>query len=172
MERFEVIRGLVKQVAADGGLVTLAARHFENIEPVGENGFKGSHGIMSTLEGRYTERGKLEIVVVNERPDFDDPAAMEAAMDNRKKWTTFLDEATGYDSKKRGKQAKAWLKKASKAKSAVAGAKHLMTMAKNLSDEKREQAGLLIAEIEEALEDDDNTRAAGRGEKLTKLFGS
>ena len=45
-----------------------------------------------------------------------------------------------------------------------------MGMTHNLSDEVRVQAEDLIAEIEAALEDKDNTRAAGRGEKLNKLL--
>ena len=60
--------------------------------------------------------------------------------------------------------------KASKAKSAVSAARHFMGMTPNLSDEVRVQAEDLIAEIEAALEDKDNTRAAGRGEKLNKLL--
>ncbi len=45
-----------------------------------------------------------------------------------------------------------------------------MKMSKNVSDEKKSQAEELIAEIETALEEGENTRAAGRGEKLDKLF--
>ena len=36
MERFEVKRGLVKQVTADGGLAALASKHFETVEADGE----------------------------------------------------------------------------------------------------------------------------------------
>ena len=45
-----------------------------------------------------------------------------------------------------------------------------MRMSQNLSDDVKAQAEDLIAEIEAALEDNDNTRAAGRGEKLNKLL--
>ena len=45
-----------------------------------------------------------------------------------------------------------------------------MGMSQNLSDDVKAQAEDLIAEIEAALEDNDNTRAAGRGEKLNKLL--
>jgi len=170
MERFEVKRGVVKQVTAEGGLAALAGRHFDNIDDKGENSFEGSHGIMSMVRAEYTTDGKLQVEVVNERPDFDDANAMAAAMDTRKRWTSFLDEATGYDAKKRGDKAKEWVKKATKAKSAVAASKHLMSMAKNLSDEKREAAQDLIDEIETALSEGENTRAAGRADKLTKLL--
>ena len=108
--------------------------------------------------------------VVNDRPNFDDRDAMKAAQDDRRKFTTFLDIATGYTSKQRGDKAKEWVKKASKAKSAISGALHFMSMAKSMSDEKREKAEGLIAEIEAALEAGDNTKAAGRGEKLSKML--
>ena len=45
-----------------------------------------------------------------------------------------------------------------------------MKMSSNVSSEKKEQAESLIQEIESALEQGENTRAAGRGEKLDKLF--
>ena len=106
--------------------------------------------------------------VTNVPPNFDDPEAMKAAMDARRRWTTFLDDATGYDSKQRGNKAKEWAKKASKAKSAISGARHFMRMSENLSDKVREQAESMIEEIEAALEQGDNTRAAGRAEKLSK----
>ena len=61
-------------------------------------------------------------------------------------------------------------KKASKAKSAVSAARHFMKMSQNVSEDKKSQAEELIAEIESALEEGENTRAAGRGEKLDKLF--
>ena len=47
-----------------------------------------------------------------------------------------------------------------------------MGMSQNLSADVKVQAEDLIAEIEAALEDNDNTRAAGRGEKLNKLLNS
>ena len=39
MERFEVKRGLVKQVTAEGGLAALASRHFEVVEADEKNSF-------------------------------------------------------------------------------------------------------------------------------------
>jgi hypothetical protein len=97
---------------------------------------------------------------------------MVRARDTRKRWTTFLDEATGYNSKKRGDKAKEWGKKASKAKSAISAARHFMNMTDNLGDDVIAQVESLIAEIEAALADEDNTRAAGRGEKLNKLLNA
>ena len=156
MERFEVKRGLIKQVTAEGGLAALANRHFEVVEADGDNSFTGSHDIMTSIAGHYSDKGALIV--------------MARAQDTRRRWTTFLDQSTGYNSKKRGDKAKEWAKKASKAKSAVSAARHFMGMTHNLSDEVRVQAEDLIAEIEAALEDKDNTRAAGRGEKLNKLL--
>lgn len=172
MERFEVKRGLIKQVTADGGLASLASKHFEVVEANGENSFTGSHDIMTSIEAHYSDKGALIVDVTNVPPNFDDKDAMARAQDTRKRWTTFLDESTGYNSKQRGDKAKEWAKKASKAKSAVSAARHFMGMAQNLSEDIKAQAEDLIAEIEAALEENDNTRAAGRGEKLNKLLNS
>ena len=59
-------------------------------------------------------------------------------------------------------------------KSQISGssARHFMSMSENISEEVKAQAEDLIAEIEAALEDNDNTRAAGRGEKLNKLLAA
>ena len=54
----------------------------------------------------------------------------------------------------------------------VSSARHFMSMSENISEEVKAQAEDLIAEIEAALEDNDNTRAAGRGEKLNKLLAA
>jgi molecular chaperone DnaK (HSP70) len=81
-----------------------------------------------------------------------------------------LDDVTGYNSKQRGDKAKEWAKKASKAKSAVSQAKHFMKISSNVSEETRLKAESFIEEIENALANNENTKAAGRGEKLGKLF--
>lgn len=172
MERFEVKRGLVKKITADGGLAALASKHFDNVEASGENAFSGSHDIMTSIEAHYSEKGALIVDVTNVPPNFDDADAMVRARDARKRWVTFLDEATGYNPKQRGDKAKEWAKKASKAKSAISAARHFMNMSENVSEEVQAQAEDLIAEIEAALEDNDNTRAAGRGEKLNKLLNA
>ena len=107
MERFEVKRGLVKQVTADGGLMALASKHFEIVEAVWrENAFSGSHDIMTSIVGHYSDKGALIVDVTNVPPNFDDPEAMARAQDTRKRWTTFLDESTGYNSKQRGDKRK------------------------------------------------------------------
>jgi hypothetical protein len=48
-------------------------------------------------------------------------------------------------------------------------ARHFMKMSE-VEESLAQQAEGLIAEIEEALENGDNSRAASRGEKLGKLF--
>ncbi len=123
MERFDVRRGLVKEVIANGGLSELAREFFDNVEDTGENSFRASHGIMTAIDSRF-ENGALIVDVTNVPPDFDDLDAMQAAMDARKRWTNFLDRATGYNSKKRGDKAKEWAKKATKAKGQFVMAHH------------------------------------------------
>ena len=169
MERLDVRRGLVKDVIANGGLGELARDFFDNIEYVDENSFLASHGVITSIDARY-ENGALIVDVTNVPPDFDDPDAMEAAMDARKRWTEFLNQATGYNSKQRGDKAKEWAKKATKAKSAVSATRHFMEMTGGIPEDKISQANTLIKEIETLLASNDNTKAAGRAGKLNKLF--
>ena len=169
MERFDVRRGMVKEVNTNGGLGELARDFFDDVEVIGENSFRASHGIMTAIDSKY-ENGALIVDVTNVPPDFEDPDAMEAAMDARKRWTNFLDQATGYNSKQRGDKAKEWAKKAAKAKSAISSARHFMEMTEGLSEDKVTQANALINEIEALLNSNDNTKAAGRAGKLNKMF--
>ena len=124
---------------------------------------------MTSIEARY-QNGALIVDVTNIPPDFDDPESMKSAMEDRKRWTSFLDKATGYNSKQRGDKAKEWAKKAAKAKSAISSAHHFMEMSDNISEDKMSQANSLIEEIESLLNANENTKAAGRAEKLNKLF--
>ncbi|MBR17532.1 MAG: hypothetical protein CMA87_01020 [Euryarchaeota archaeon] len=169
MERFDVRRGLINEVKENGGLGKLASEFFSDVKEATELSFVASHGIMTSIEGSYKD-GALIIDVTNVPPDFDDPEAMKLAMDSRKRWTNFLDQSTGYNSKQRGDKAKEWAKKASKAKSAISSARHFMEISANLSEEKISQANSLISEIEALLSDNNNTKAASRGEKLNKLL--
>ena len=170
METFEVKRGLPKKLASEGGLAGLASKHFDSVDGQGD-AFSGSHGIMTNITGEYNSMGKLVVDVSQELPDFDAPDAMTVAMDSRRRWSAFLDEATGYNSKQRSDKSKEWLKKASKAKSGITQARKFMEISTNLSDEVSAQAESLIEEIEAALAAGDNTKAAGRAEKLGKLLG-
>ena len=170
MERFDVKRGLVKQVTSNGGLAVLARDYFDNVEAAGDNSFNGSHDIMTSIVASYNEQGALVVNITNIPPDFDDAEAVKSAMEARKNWTLFLDAATGYNSKQRGDKAKEWGKKASKAKSGISAARHFMSMSQNIPEEISEQAESMIEEIEAALEQGDNTKAAGRAGKLAKLL--
>jgi hypothetical protein len=172
METFEVKRGLVKQVAGEGGLSSLAARHFDAVESTGDNSFNGNHGILSNIDANYNSLGKLVVEVVNERPDFDDPNAMEIAMESRRRWSAFLDEATGYNSKQRGDKAKEFAKKASKAKSGISQARHFMKMATSLDADIATEAEEMISTIESLLAAGDNTKAESTAKKLGKMLES
>jgi hypothetical protein len=170
MERFDVKRGLVKQVSSDGGLAVLARDYFDNVKDAGDNSFNGSHDIMTSIVASYNEQGALVVNITNVPPDFDDEQAVKSAMEARRRWTSFLDAATGYNSKQRGDKAKEWAKKASKAKSGISAARRFMSLSQNISDEVSAQAESMIEEIEAALEQGENTKAAGRAEKLAKLL--
>ena len=171
METFEVKRGLAKKLASEGGLAGLAGKHFETVDGSGD-AFTGSHGIMSSITGEYNALGKLVVDVNQERPDFDDAGAMDVAMDSRRRWSAFLDEATGYTAKQRGDKAKEFAKKASKAKSGISQARHFMSMANNLSDDVKTQAEEYITTIEGLLEAGDNTKAESTAKKLGNLLSS
>ena len=170
METFEVKRGLAKKLASEGGLASLAGKHFDSVDGSGD-AFTGSHGIMSSITGEYNAMGKLVVDVNQERPDFDNPDAMEVAMDSRKRWSAFLDEATGYSAKQRGDKAKEFAKKASKAKSGISQARNFMEISTNITDEVREKAEEFITTIETLLESGDNTKAESTAKKLSKLLG-
>jgi hypothetical protein len=97
---------LRKEINVNGGLAALAAEFFENVEANDDGSFIGSHDIMTSIKGSFSDTGALVIDVKNSPPNFDDPEAMKIAQDSRKKWTQFLDAATGYNSKQRGDKAK------------------------------------------------------------------
>ena len=170
MERFDVRRGLVKEVGESGGLAKLAEEFFDTVEETSKESFSASHGVMTSIEASY-QNGALIVDVTNVPPDFDNPEAMKSAMDDRKRWTLFLDRSTGYNSKQRGDKAKERAKKAAKAKSAISASRHFMEMSDSISEDQRKQAISMIEEIEALLEANENTKAAGRAEKLNKLFG-
>ena len=111
MERFDVKRGLVKQITEDGGLGAVAKKYFEVVNDNGNNSFSGSHDIMTSIEAHFNDSGALIVDVKNIPPNFEDKEAMKIAQDSRKRWTQFLDEVTGYNSKQRGDKAKEWAKK-------------------------------------------------------------
>ena len=50
MERFDVKRGLIKEVDGNGGLPSLASEYFEKVDKISDNSFSGSHGVMESIE--------------------------------------------------------------------------------------------------------------------------
>ena len=52
MERFDVKRGLMKQIMADGGLAVLGKKYFDTVEAEGKTSFSGSHDIMTSINRR------------------------------------------------------------------------------------------------------------------------
>ena len=107
--------------------------------------------------------------MTNVAPDFDDPESMKSAMEDRKRWTTFLDKATGYNSKQGG-QGEGMGQEAAKAKSAVSSARHFMEMSDSIPADKIEKAESLIEEIESLLKKMRIPRPKGNQRRLNKLF--
>ena len=175
MERFEVKRGLIKSIGDNAGLAKLATRFFDDVEVDSNGVFKASFAILAEVRAEYTEDGKLLVDVVQMKgPDLEDflsaDGGREKAMQSRTRWSTFLDEATGYSPKQRGDKAKEGAKKISKSKSAISMAKRFMSISKNVSEQKKAEAEDLIAQIEQKLEEGNGTRAMSLSEKLNKMF--
>ncbi len=176
METFEVKRGIVKSVGGNAGLAKLATEYFENVEVNAEGNFTASFGIMTKVSGVYTDEGKLKVDVDQlAGKDLSEYLAKdggrEKAMESRKRWSSFLDETTGYNGKQRGDKAKEASKKISKSKSAINMARKFMEISDNVTDEQKQQAEDLIAEIQQKLDEGNGTRALSLSEKLNKLFG-
>ena len=119
--------------------------------------FTGSYGLLVSVQGSYDDAGKLAVDVVQlkgadlaEFLDSDD--GREKAMESRKRWSGFLDDATGYSAKQRGDKAKEEAKKFSKAKSAIKMAHKSMELMKNLDQATIDTAHQLIAELETKIE--------------------
>ncbi len=174
MERFEVKRVVIKQCGGNAGLSKLGGEIFENVSSGVDGVFTASFGILSKVSAHYSDDGKL-IVDVEQLKGSDLEAVLnsdggrEKAMESRKRWSGFLDQATGYNSKQRGDKAKEAGKKISKSKSNIKLALKLMEMSTSMDDATKEQAHALIAEIEEKLEEGNGTRALSLSEKLSKL---
>ena len=93
----------------------------------------------------------------------------EKAMESRKRWSGFLDDATGYSAKQRGDKAKEEAKKFSKAKSAIKMAHKSMELMKNLDQATIDTAHQLIAELEAKIEAG-TPPSETQVKKLDKLF--
>lgn len=157
MERFAVKRGLVKSMGGNAGLAKLATNYFENINVDAEGVFTGSYGLLVSVQGSYDASGKLAVDVQQlkggDLAEFlDREDGRDQAMESRRRWSTFLDEATGYNAKQRGDKAKEEAKKFSKAKSAIKMAHKSMELMKNLDQETIDKANELIALLEGKIE--------------------
>ena len=174
MERFAVKRGLIKSMGGNAGLAKLATTYFENINVDADGVFTGSYGLLTSVQGSYDDSGKLAVDVVQlkggdlaEFLDSDEGPAK--AMESRKRWSGFLDEATGYNAKQRGDKAKEEAKKFSKAKSAIKMAHKSMELMKNLDQATIDQANELIANLEAMIEAG-TPPSETQVKKLDKLF--
>jgi hypothetical protein len=174
MERFAVKRGLIKSMGGNAGLAKLATKHFENINVNADGVFSGSFGLLVKVEGSYDDAGKLAVDV--EQLKGADLAAFldlengrEQAMESRKRWSAFLDEATGYNAKQRGDKAKEDAKKLSKAKSAIKMAHKSMEMMNNLDQATVDAAHEMIANLEATMEAG-NLPTETQVKKLNDLF--
>ena len=157
MERFAVKRGLIKSMGGNAGLAKLATSYFDNINVDAEGVFTGSYGLLVSVQGSYDDAGKLAVDVVQLKGAdlaafLDGDGGREQAMESRKRWSGFLDEATGYTAKQRGDKAKEEAKKFSKAKSAIKMAHKSMELMKNLDQSTIDQANQLIADLEAMIE--------------------
>ena len=174
MERFAVKRGLIKSMGGNAGLAKLATSYFENINVDADGVFTGSYGLLVSVPGSYDDAGKLAVDVVQLKGGdlanfLDSDDGREKAMESRKRWSGFLDEATGYNAKQRGDKAKEEAKKFSKAKSAIKMAHKSMELMKNLDQATIDQANELIAMLEEMIEAG-TPPSETQVKKLDKLF--
>ena len=177
MERFEVKRGLIKQIDVNGGLVVVATEHFEGVKSDSEGGVSASFGMLKSINAKYSAEGKLVVDVVQLKGEelsafLNNEGGRELAMESRNQWSKFLDVATGYNSKQRGDKAKENSKKISKSKSAIKMAHKFMELSTSLTDETKQAAYELIADIESKLEQNNATRAMSLSDKLNKMLGS
>ncbi|MGB0515448.1 MAG: DUF5611 family protein [Poseidonia sp.] len=174
MERFAVKRGLIKSMGGNAGLAKLATSYFENINVDADGVFSGSYGLLVSVTGSYDDAGKLAVDVVQLKGGdlanfLDSDDGREKAMESRKRWSGFLDEATGYTAKQRGDKAKEEAKKFSKAKSAIKMAHKSMELMKNLDQATIDQANELIAMLEDMIEAG-TPPSETQVKKLDKLF--
>ena len=111
MQEYEVQRGLPKKT----DLKALLAQHFG--QATEEDGwFTASYGAMPVIKAKY-ENQKLQVDTQNDaslapRVAKGDQEALKLAMETQRRWNDFLQSATGYDAKTRGKKAQAAAKKA------------------------------------------------------------
>ncbi len=178
MEQFDVARGLMKEITGMGGLLGVMQRHFNDVEGVRITEVDGVNSVLleepsylPNVRVSYTERGLLQVDGEQAKPDFSDSDAVRRAQMSRAAWTSFLDESTGYDGKKRGDKAKERVKRRAKSMSRVNEWNSYIEKVSDLGTDVLEQGHALVEEIKSALTDENITKAFGRSEKLSKLMG-
>ena len=174
MERFALKRGLLKKMGGSAGLAKIAAGYFENVNADADGKFTGSFGILLNVTGYFDEDGKLAVDVSQMKGQelgdlLDSDGGREIAMESRKRWSSFLDEVTGYNAKQRSDKAKENAKKFSKAKGAIKIAQKTMQMSKTLTPEKEAAVNSMIAEIQQLI-DDGTPPSEGKVKKLNDMF--
>lgn len=167
-------RGLIKSMGGNAGLAKLATTYFEDINVDAEGVFTGSYGLLVSVQGSYDAAGKLAVDVVQLKGAdltafLDSEDGRNQAMESRKRWSGFLDDATGYSAKQRGDKAKEEAKKFSKAKSAIKMAHKAMQLMKNLDQSTIDTAHQLIADLEAKIEAG-TPPSETQVKKLDKLF--
>ena len=173
MERFAVKRGVEKSIGGNAGLAKLAAQHFENVQANAEGEFRASFGLLSNISGCYTDQGKLQVDVTQLKGSdleafLSAEGGREQAMESRRRWSSFLDEATGYTAKQRGDKAKEDAKKFSKAKSAIKMIRKSIEMSTTVTQETIDTAESMIAELEGMIERGE-APSEGKVKKLSEL---
>ena len=173
MERFAVKRGLEKSIGGNAGLAKMAAQHFDNVQANAEGEFRASFGLLSQISGCYTDQGKLQVDVVQLKGSeleafLSAEGGREQAMESRRRWSAFLDEATGYTAKQRGDKAKEDAKKFSKAKSAIKMIRKTIEMSSTVTQETIDKAETMIAELEGMIERGEPP-SEGKVKKLSEL---
>ena len=171
MERFAVKRGLEKSIGGNAGLAKMAAQHFDNVQANAEGEFQASFGLLSQISD--TDQGKLQVDVVQLKgADLEAflsaEGGREQAMESRRRWSAFLDEATGYTAKQRGDKAKEDAKKFSKAKSAIKMIRKTIEMSSTVTQETIDKAETMIAELEGMIERGEPP-SEGKVKKLSEL---
>ena len=173
MERFAVKRGLEKTIGGNAGLAKLAAQHFNDVQANVNGEFQASFGLLSNISGCYTEQGKLQVDVVQLKgADLESflsaEGGREQAMESRRRWSSFLDAATGYNAKQRGDKAKEDAKKFSKAKSAIKMTRKSIEMSSTVTQDTIDKAETMIAELEAMIERGE-APSEGKVKKLSEL---
>ncbi|MDG1558114.1 MAG: DUF5611 family protein [Candidatus Poseidoniaceae archaeon] len=174
MERFAVKRGLEKKMGGNAGLAKLAAQYFNDLQVDANGVFSGTYGIMTHISGEFGTDGKLALDVQQLKGSdlsafLSADGGREEAMESRKRYSSFLDEATGYTPKQRGDKAKEEGKKFSKAKSAIKMAHKTIEMSTSLGAATIEKAHAMIAELESMIESG-TAPSEGKVKKLNDLL--